>query len=181
MSKDDTVKIKEVISISKKEILEKYEMDDYYKNIIKVLYGEKIKNKIDKYGRKFTIDEYKSGFTIDDLNNEKGKVGCYIFVEEDVPVYIGVGGIGTKKDLRNRLRQELKSSEKDTGATLSRNIQKIDALLEDKEVTPENSVDKINTFDLVTITVGELNSNFVENAKKLETILIALFHPKYNK
>lgn len=172
------VKIKEIISISKEEILEKYcEMDDYYKNIIKALYGEKL----DRYDLDFTINEYKAGFTIDDLNNEKGKVGCYIFIEDMVPVYIGVGGIGTKKDLKNRVRQELKSSEKDTGATLSRNIQKIDALLEDEEVTPENSVDKINTFDLVTITVGELNSNFVENAKKLEAILIALFHPKYNK
>ena len=174
------VKIKEIISISKEEILEKY-MDDYYKNIIKALYGEKL----DIYDLDFTINEYKAGFTIDDLNNEKGKVGCYIFIEKEVPVYIGVGGIGTKKDLRNRVRQELKSSDKDTGATLSRNIQKIDALLEHKkkeEVTPENSVNKINTFDLVTITVGKLNDSYsVEKAKALETILIALFHPKYNK
>jgi len=170
------VKIKEIISISKEEILEKYcEMDDYYKNIIKALYGEKL----DRYDLDFTINEYKAGFTIDDLNNEKGKVGCYIFIEDMVPVYIGVGGT-EKRGLKDRIAQERRKFEKegkgDKGATLSQNIQEIDGL------SAEESVEKIKKFQLIAIIVGERDKRCDRyKAQALEAILIALFHPKYNK
>lgn len=192
MSKDGTVKIKEVISISKKEILEKYQdMDKYFRDILEALWESN-----DSNNGKFLIKRYDSSHGIDSSEDEVGKTGCYMFLCEGVPVYIGVGGhkIYKKKkkkqnqnckkknwDLQCRVKQELEKCT-NTGATLSKNIKEVDALLEGKEMSADDSVEKIKKFQLITIIVGERNNEDDRyKAKVLETILIALFHPKYNK
>lgn len=189
MGKDDTVKIKEVI----KEILEKYQdMNKYFRDIIEAIWGD-----YDSNNSKLIIKRYDSSHGIDISEDEVGKTGCYIFLCDGIPVYIGVGGhkIYKKKkkkqnqnckkknwDLQCRVKQELKKYTNNTGATLSKNIKEIDTLLEGKEISADDSVEKIKKFQLITIVVGKRNKKEArENAKKLETILIALFHPKYNK
>lgn len=188
MSKGDKGKIKEVIT----ETLEKYQnMDRYFRDVIAALCESN-----DSNNSKFLIKRYDSCHGIESSEDEVGKTGCYIFLCDGIPVYIGVGGhkIYKKKkkkqnqnckkknwDLQCRVKQELQKCT-NTGATLSKNIKYIDALLENKEISVDASAEKIKKFQLITIIVGERNNeNARENAKKLETILIALFHPKYNK
>ena len=190
MSKDDTVKIKEVISISKKEILKKYcKMDEFFLNTIENLYLNNAK-KYDlnktirrKSKKKKTRNNYKS------FKSLQGTVGCYIFIKETTPVYVGVGGIKKKQDLAARIAQECRAYVKkgstckysqDSGATLSQNIQEIEGLSADE------SMEKIKTFNLIPIIVKNLSDkesakNLANRTQALEALLIALFDPKYNK
>lgn len=188
MSKDDTVKIKEVIT----EILEKYQnMDKYFRDVIAALWESNGSN-----NSKFLIKRYDSCHEIYNSEDEVHKTGCYIFLEQFdekcekkigkddcflfleklVPVYIGVGGTGTQKDLRYRVIQELHNSEKDTGATLSKKIKEFE------NISADASVEKIKNFHLITIIVGERDKRCDRyKAQALEAILIALFDPEYNK
>ncbi|PIE80805.1 MAG: hypothetical protein CSA15_01485 [Candidatus Delongbacteria bacterium] len=79
--------------------------------------------------------------------------------------------------------EKVKSVKKgDTGATLSKNIQDIECLLMNKEITPNESIKKIKSFNLITISIGSIvDKEDVKKARVLETILISLFNPKYNK
>ena len=178
MSED--AKINDVISISQEKILEKYsKMEKFFINIIKELYAGKIRSFCMKGIIKENRNDYKE---LKILNN---KTGCYMFLCEGVPVYIGVGGKNVNgRDLYKRVTQQCRKydNKSDTGVTLSKNIQTIDELLGEKNVSPDYSMEKIKSFDLIPIVVGEItNEKDVYKAKALETILIALFHPKYNK
>lgn len=189
----NSLKITETISISKDEILIKYsQMNQYFMDCIKVLYGKCVQGVDIKYFLPCNIINKRNCLSI--LDCLKGKTGVYIFIDNDsVPVYIGIGGQKVKatQNLKVRLSQELRSYckenaatsySKDSGATLSKNIQEIDALLTNKQVSPDDSVETIKSFGLITITVGSItDKNSVNNSQALESILIALFHPKYNK
>jgi hypothetical protein len=183
MSKDGTVKIKEVISISKKEILEKYQdMDKYFRDVIERLYAGEYAS----FDLKNIIKESGNN-DCSALNFLTGKTGCYMFLcDGGIPVYIGIGGeeVGGR-DLYERVRQQCGKGS-DSGVTLSQNIQDIDKLFvkkeKKKEITLEYSTNKKKTFYLIPIVVGDVTEEEdVGKAKALETILIALFHPKYNK
>ncbi|MBO4700036.1 hypothetical protein J5690_10620 [bacterium] len=176
------VKIKEIISISKEEILEKYQdMDKDFSNIIEKLYAGDYAS----FEMNNIIKEHKNDYS--KLKYLKGKTGCYMFLCDDgIPIYIGIGGkeVGGC-DLYERITQQC-GGVSDTGANLSKNIQDIDRLFvkkeKKKEITPEYSTNKKKTFYLIPIVVGDVTEEEdVEKAKALETILIALFHPKYNK
>lgn len=184
MSKDGTVKIKEVISISKKKILKKYQdMDKYFRDIIEALYA----GKYESFEMKNTVKQTKNDYSKLKSESLRDKTGCYIFLCNRRPVYVGVGGIRKSQDLVDRIKQECRSYvkkdysgicnySKDSGATLSKKIQ------DEEKVSPNESMEKIKTFDLIPIVVGEITKEKdVVKAKALETILIAIFHPKYNK
>lgn len=190
------IKIKETISISKNEILAKHsQMNQYFMDCIKALYGECVQGVDIKCFLPCNIIKASKQNNYSVLEDLKKKSGCYIFLnKEQIPVYIGIGGkVLNKQDLYKRITQELSSYvkkgsnqkteyAKNSGATLSKNIQEIDALLTNNQVSPDDSVETIKTFGLITINVGSITvKNSVNNSQALESILIALFHPKYNK
>jgi hypothetical protein len=191
------VKLTETFSISKKALLEKYNLiNRYFLDCIMALYGENIQSVDLKCFLPCTIIKSAGQNKYSILGEAKKKTGCYIFLnQEQIPVYIGIGGkvANSKQSLYDRIIQELsvyveKGSNqstmftKDSGATLSKNIQEIDSLLTNTQITPDNSVETIKSFSLITIIIGEITCNeAVEKAQALEIILIALFHPKYNK
>ena len=191
------IKINENISISKEQIQTNYQqMDIFFKNGISALYGDNVEenfevncflpcNIIKESGK----NSYKC------FNTLKNKSGVYLFLNNNTePVYIGIGGEKLNgQDLERRLIQEVnvyvkKDSNfktkyaKNSGATLSKNIQDIDSILENNEVTPDNSIERIKLFSILTLSVGKINDkNSVLKSRSFETILIALFKPKYNK
>ena len=192
------VKIMDKIEISKEKILEEYtNIDDFIKEAIEIVYCEK-EIDITKHEIIKTIEKYEFGLKIiqemiekrkyDALDDLKGKTGVYIFLKDGIPQYIGIGG--EKHDgkdenrLYTRLTQELRKydpSSSDTGATLSKNIQEIETALGNITYGVE-SIEIIKTFDLIVLLVGDITKKEdVEKARVLETVLIALFHPKYNK
>jgi len=188
----NSLKIIETISISKDEILEKYsQMNQYFIDCIRALYGECVQgvdikcflpcNIINKNGENF----------LSILDCLKGKAGVYIFMNNDsVPVYIGKGGTSSSinkkaKDLKFRIGQELGSGNKHN--TLSNNIITIDSMLSNNTITESESIEHIKCFSLIVISSGDrindgsLVQDSIDRANNLETILISLFHPKYNK
>jgi len=189
------IKMNNNYSISKESILSKYKkMDKFLKDSIHALYGEDNEIKINCFlpcniiGRSGS-NSYSCFISL------KKKTGIYLFLNnDDAPVYIGIGGEKVNgQDLKTRLQQEInvyvqKNSSlstiyaKNTGATLSKNIQEIDTVLENKKVLPDNSIEKIKTFSILTVIAGDINNKEdVIRARALEMVLIALFHPKYNK
>ncbi len=186
------IKINENINISKNDILNKYKkFDKYFRDCLDALYGEKNNITINCYLPCNIINKQK--YKLEILKLLEDKTGVYIFIDnENIPVYIGIGGQKqNKQDLKTRVSQELRayvtkgkttSYSKDTGATLSKNIQEIESILQNQKITPDNSIELIKSFSLLTITVGEVTiKSDVLKSRALETILIALFHPKYNK
>jgi len=180
------------ISITKDKIIGEYKnMDSFYINCIEGLYGKYNKN-INFYNLSKIIKQNADN-DLTDLKKLNSKTGVYLFVNKtNEPVYIGIGGEKVNsQDLKTRIGQEFRAYtkkgevskySKDSGATLSKNIREIDNLLENKKNSPDNSIEKIKSFSLITITVGEVKTKKdVLKSRALETILIALFHPKYNK
>lgn len=95
--------------------------------------------------------------------------GVYIFEDGDGKVvYVGQGGGRTKQSLRDRISQELRASEQDTGATLSKNV---------KKETKEEFSEFIKDWQLLVISFDELPFSL----ELLEAFFIALFNPIYNK
>lgn len=177
--------------ISKDTVLNDYQnMEIFFKAKIEELYN---KNNSCCYlypSKIINQNKYK----LSSLANLKNKTGVYIFLNQNsIPVYIGIGGqkIGGGQDLKARISQELRAYvtnkqtthySKDSGATLSKNIQEIDSLLNNSIVTPDNSIEKMKVFTVIVIIVGDLNNKYdVLRSRALETICIALFHPQYNK
>ena len=109
--------------------------------------------------------------------------GVYLFINsERVPVYIGVGGVGKSDDLAVRVRNECKLyPNEDSGATLSKNIKENSRLL-CNELSDEQIKSMICSFKVVVINVGEMNEPESQKfANYLESLLILLFKPLYNK
>jgi hypothetical protein len=189
------IKINDNYSIAKDSILAKYKnIDVFFRDCINALYGEGNTNIEVNCFLSSNIVVKNSKYKLSILNSLKTKTGVYIFLDnESIPVYIGIGGqkVNAKQDLKVRISQELRAYcqnnvttnySKDSGATLSKNIQNIDTLLTNNQVSPDDSVETIKSFSLITIAVGAItDENSVNNSQALETILIALFHPKYNK
>lgn len=98
---------------------------------------------------------------------------------------LGVGGIGKNDDLYVRVRNECKihskSYSEDTGATLSINIKKELELL--NQYKDDNQIKSlINSFRIIAINLGKMNvSSNQDFANYLESLLIILFRPKYNR
>lgn len=113
----------------------------------------------------------------------KNKTGVYIFVENTIPIYIGVGGTGKKDDLRTRIKAETRSySTSNNNATLSKNIQEIDSLLMNTKVTEVDSMNKIKGCKVMVLVVGDMSDDSNKDKSiALESVLIALFNTKYNK
>ncbi|MBX9890167.1 MAG: GIY-YIG nuclease family protein [Amoebophilaceae bacterium] len=119
---------------------------------------------------------------IDEFNLAKGaskpftecieKTGVYIFFENRIPVYIGESG-SKKQDLKTRIYQH--TQPKNSGATLRKNICKIDSC------TDEAALNKIKNFTIKVIICGTATTADCEKAKNLETKLIGIFNPKYNQ
>lgn len=174
--------------IPKKSILDKYsKMDAFYKSCIDDLYGNSKELEIKCYLPKNIINDAGKNNNLSCFNELETKTGVYLFLENQTPVYIGIGGEKVAgQDLKTRIGQELRAYakkevetkySKDSGATLSKNIQEIDL-----NISPDDSVEKIKTFKLLAICCGNVSEKEdVLKARALETVLIALFRPKYNK
>lgn len=193
--------VKKEIIISKNKIFNKYsKLDIFFKNCIEVLYGDDNK-RIEKgtYNASEIVTELLNN------RNEKGsgsfkfldsllkdKTGVYIFLDNKTPVYIGVGGTKKGNDLKIRVKNECKiyGETKEESGTLSKNIKDIETELGNgNEVDSFDKIrEKIKSYQIITISVGEMlkpngkrNIVNIHKAEALEKILIALFHPKYNK
>lgn len=120
-------------------------------------------------------------YDLSQLTDLEGKTGVYIFSIGDEVVYVGRGGVQAR-DLKYRISQELKANCKaseskysvDTGATLSKNIQKIDTK------TPDESVEIIQTMTL-KVCFSEKSDDNKNYAIRLEHLLIGIYNPKYNR
>lgn len=180
--------IKNQIIISKYEILTKYNnLNEKVKAIIEKLY------KIDNYNEEnkltdsvnikvFRIDE---NFIINLRNNNelevyKNKTGVYIFLKNNIPVYIGFSG---QKDKKQSLYERIVNKQLSSNDNLVKNIRKIE-----KYLNPDVSLSKDRkklileyTSSLIVIDCGVKEDNYVKFAQSLEVILIALFNSKYNK
>ncbi len=182
--------------IKKDDILKKYNsINNFYMDCLLTLYGEPKKNITLYPYSPFNIIKPKGDNNYSCLDALEGKTGVYIFIDNKrFPVYIGIGGKKLDgQNLKTRVSQELnvyveKGSTqttiyaKNSGATLSKNIQEIDSLLLNTSILPDNSMKTIKSLYLLVIPVGSIsNQTDVTTSKCLETILIALFHPKYNK
>ncbi len=185
------IRISDNIILSKDSILNRYQnLDVYFRDCLEALYGKDngvdIKcflpcNIINNTGKNSALA----------LNSLIGKAGIYIFLDQDlVPVYIGKGGTSSStaddaKDLKFRINQQLGGGNRHN--TLSNNIIEIESLLSNNTITEDESIEYIKSFSLLVISSGDRRKNgslfqdSIDNANTLETILIALFHPKYNK
>jgi hypothetical protein len=171
--------------ISKKNILEQYHtLDLLYKDAINILYGEK--GKIIKEVIFTDITNEIINIRCNLKNNNlkkcslKEKTGVYIFILKNKPIYIGVAGTGNSDDLKTRVNAEVRTFPTNNNATLSKNIQDIDKLLS-KEITEEDSLKLIKSSTLLVLNIGNMTEENKLKSKSLETVLIALFKPIYNK
>jgi len=163
--------VENAVNIVKKIILDLYESNPKNK-FIHYFDAKKIMENLRSDSKDYTF-----------LDKLKHKTGAYIFLYENKPLYIGVGGIKNKDDLKTRVKNECKiyGETKEKSATLSKNIQDIETALgnTDKVKHHEKLMKK---FQIVAIALGDMSiKNNQQLAIILETILISLFHPKYNK
>jgi len=178
----------EEVTISQKRILQTYSsLPEEYRKIIETLYTGIPQNQIYQI---FKVDELirpNRGNNLIPLKELKDKVGVYIFINENCePVYVGLTGRKEKssQSLRDRLQKQLNGNE--DNSTLAKNIREIESLLNtinEKEKPKELKewIVMYTTYIIVIIT-GELKDNeAIKKAQNLETVLIALLRPKYNK
>ena len=117
------------------------------------------------------------------LSDATNKTGVYLFINSEyVPVYIGVGGVGKSDDLADRVRNECKLyPSEDTGATLSKKIKENSSLLCNK-LSDDQIISMICSFEVIVIDLGKMdNPDNQKFASYLESLLILLFKPLYNK
>ena len=175
------------IVVSKNEILNKYNnLNEKVKSIIEKLY------EIDKYQKeyKLTNEINIKKFIIDsnflenirnnnELKKYKEKTGVYIFLKENIPVYIGFSGqVNKKQSLYERIVDKHFSTNDD----LVKSIKKIERLLNPNGLIKDNRKSLIleYTSSLVVIDCSDKTDINVKFAQDLEVILIALFNSKYN-
>lgn len=186
-------KLRDNIIISKENIFENYpNLEEYYANIIKKLYGDSIQN------RGFEIYNFNTSdiLNIEGRNNLGNleclemKVGVYIFANKDYePVYIGLAGEGNESNhsLKGRLQKQLNADL--SNSTLAKNVKDIEGLLQhDGSILDTNNKKELKKLirkyapKIFVISTGELRENEVrELTQNLEKILIAALRPKYNR
>ena len=175
--------------LSKDDILTKYEnLDVLFKEAIEIVYGKEQSKLITIYkmdnieediikshcGKK--EDKYKA------ICKLKDRTGVYVFRKDNEIMYIGVGGTGKEWGLIGRIKAEVREySNKNSNATLSKNIQDIDCLLENIKISSNDSKEKIKTFSLLVLDLGDITEDNQNNSKALEMVLISLLRPKYNR
>ena len=172
--------------ISKENILAQYtSLDLLYIDAINIIYGDKgtIISSLKFSDIKNEIINIKCSSKNIDLQkcSLKEKTGVYIFILNKKPIYIGVGGTGNKDDLKTRINAEVRTFPTNNNATLSKNIQDINKLLLQKETTEQDSLTTIENSTLLVLNIGNMTVENKVKSKSLETVLIALFKPIYNK
>lgn len=172
--------------ISKKNILEQYNtLDLLYKDAINIIYGDngQIINSIIFKNITDEIINIRCSSKNNNLQkcSLKEKTGVYIFILKNKPIYIGVAGTGNSDDLKVRINAEVRTFPTNNNATLSKNIQDIDKLLLSKKITEEDSLNLIKSSTLLVLNIGNMTEENKLKSKSLETVLIALFKPTYNK
>ena len=179
------------IVINKTEILTTYQnMDSLIKKAIEILYSDNWDN-YNPFENIIIFENVEESLInkdcrkkIDKESNKcelSGKTGVYVFINENLPIYIGLGGIGKNDNLRTRLNAEVKTTATHNNATLSKNIQDIDAVLLNREISAEESLNKIKNSKIIVFVVGDMTDENKDKTKMLEMALIALFKPRYNK
>ena len=99
--------LKKQITISKDEILIKYNnLNKRIRYIIDKLYGENTNDLTDNVN--INLFEITDGLlkSNDELNTYINKTGVYIFLKDNIPVYIGLGGRGTTQGLKGRIENQ---------------------------------------------------------------------------
>lgn len=175
------------IIISKDEILNKYSnLDAKVKVIIEKLYEIKEFNKeytllINVNIKAFKVDEsfldnIKSN---NELKKYENKTGVYIFLKDNIPVYIGFSG---QKDKEQSLYGRIVNKQLSTNDNLVKKIKKIEKLLNPNLTLLEDRKKLVleYTSSLIVIDFGKQETNNIKFAQALEVILIALFNSKYN-
>ena len=209
----------EKITISKYKILTKYsKLDEKVKTIIEKLYGIEEFNKEYQLSSNLNIKAFKiDKIFLDNIksNNElkkyENKTGVYIFLKDNIPVYIGFSGkedkgqslygrivnkqLSTKVSLVDSclftilpykgqsLYGRIVNKQLSTNDTLVTNIKDIETLLNPNLPLLEDRKKLIldYTSSLIVIDCGKKELDNVKFAQALEVILIALFNSKYNK
>ncbi len=179
------------IVITKDLILSKYDkIDKFFKDCLKTLYNEESNILRSNYVIDKIINIEANNY-LDKISDCSGYVGIYVFTDDKgFPQYIGKGGTSRKingRDIKFRIGQELCKYIGNNCNTLSKNIINIDTLLENKKITPEESVEKIKKFNLIVLKIGErlnknnqINLGFIKKTEALEKLLLAIFPTKYN-
>ena len=160
--------------ISKENILNTYSgLDLFYRNVIDFLYtGINEQNII---FAKTLVSNYIENK--DNFSDWENNAGVYIFIENRIPVYIGESSGGNSDNYNFLIRIDQETSH--TNQTLPKNVMKIDNLLENNNLNIDDAINKIKQFNLIFIKTEEKGNR--TKCKALEAVLIALFHPKYNK
>lgn len=174
IKKKKPIAIANSYEISQDNILNAYtNLDQFFREIIKLLYQQESSDRIEK----FIAKDYKSV-----RNKFTNKTGVYIFLNEEmIPVYIGEGGIEKKDDLKERLNHQIVRAPKDKAKTLLKNIKDIEELLQNRPIENDEALKMINEFYVLVVITGDMGTEAVKQTNALETILIALYGPKYNK
>jgi hypothetical protein len=179
--------IENQIIISKDEILSKYSnLNKKVVDIIKILYS------IDEYNKKYeliddgNIKEYKihNDFLINAKNNEeltkyKNKTGVYIFLKDNIPVYIGFSG---QIDKEQSLYERIVTKHFSSNDGFVKKIKKVERYLNQNISLSDNRHQLILEFtsSIIVIDCGEKIDDNVKFAQVLEVILISLLYSKYN-
>lgn len=177
----------EKITISKYKILTKYSnLDEKIKTIIEKLYGIEEFNKEYQLSNNLNIKAFKiDKIFLDNIksNNElkkyENKTGVYIFLKDNIPVYIGFSGqVNKKQSLYERIVDKHFSTDDD----LVKTIKKIEKLLNPNGLILNNRENLIleYTSSLIVIDCSDKTDVNVKFAQALEMILISLFNSKYN-
>lgn len=157
------------------------------KIIIESLYSKSINGNIEIFNScdMINIESEKSRNNLNILDDYKNNTGVYIFLNNDLPVYIGVAGNNVKSNhsIKDRVGVHLKC---DDNATLPNNIYTIETLLGNDVInlTKINRKNLILTYapKLIIINIGLLhNEQDIKKSNDLEQLLISLFNSKYNK
>jgi len=171
--------------MAKELITDKFDLlNNLFKDVINAIEEDKFSNGTLLCAQPNKIISATSQNNYDTIISTKETVGIYLFLNSDgLPTYIGKGGTSRSsngKDLYFRLQQELGSGNKHN--TLSNNIKEI------SNVSEEQSLELIKSFTLKILILGNrtnssenINKEIILKSEAIETLLIALFDPVYNK
>ncbi len=173
--------IASIIEIKKDDVLNKF--SGKIRAVFSILYNLKDDGIIEKHNLR------KCSFTLSTFYDKKvkkldNKTGIYVILDNNVPLYVGIGGriVNGEQSLYQRLSQH--SINKDGSIPLDNaskfyKFKEIDTLLGVK-------IDKkyeqwYSKLDVIGVSIGDIdNDTDVEFAKSVEKILIATLRPKYN-
>lgn len=145
------------ITISKNEILNKYSnLDEKVKAIIEKLYEIEYELTNNMNIREFNLcnDFLKNPKSNNEFNKYKNKTGVYIFLKDNIPVYIGFGGSGTTQDLKKRIENQF-SAKDNNYSNLVYKIIKVE-----KSLDYDTLKHKINDIDEIMQTLQSRKEYF---------------------